>query len=311
MCIHRIKKKSVWWLLITVVFVIVVKMKENKIAQAADSMVCGQPIQTVPNQQNRNRSEASGEELCGSVTMAGSTAMEKMAGILAESFMLRYPGVTVTSEYTGSSAGIAAVLAGSADIGNSSRSLRKDEKDCGAVGNIVALDGIAVVTDADNPVVSLTTEQLTDIYTGKIRNWQEVGGTDEAIVVIGREAGSGTRCAFEKLLEIEERCAYANELDSTGAVMARAATVPGAVGYVSLDVLDDTVHVLAIDGIKPTQEAIQSGSYLLQRPFIMVTDGELSVQSKEVRAFFSYLKSKEGQKLIRSVGLVPVDAESK
>lgn len=245
--------------------------------------------------------------LSGSATMAGSTAMEKVAGILAESFMQQYPGVTVTVEFTGSSAGIRAVLAGSVDIGNSSRSLRAEEKAWGAVENIVAVDGIVVVTDADNPVTSLTTEQLSDIYTGKIRNWRDVGGMDEPVVVIGREAGSGTRCAFEELLGIEEKCAYANELDSTGAVMARAATIPGAIGYVSLDVLNDSVQVIAIDGIKPTPEAIQSGSYLLQRPFVMVTDGELSVQSEIVQEFFVYLKSQEGRSLIRSVGLIPVN----
>lgn len=293
-CIRRKKRMS--WFIAAVVLAIILPYVYGYATGRSPWKASGQSIEDM--------------SLCGSITMAGSTAMEKIAGILAESFMLRYPGITVSVEFTGSSAGIAAVLAGSTDIGNSSRSLRADEKACGAVENVVAVDGIAVITDASNPVTSITVEQLADIYMGKIRNWREVGGMDEAIVVIGREAGSGTRCAFEKLLGIEERCTYANELDSTGAVMARAATVPGAVGYVSLDMLDDTVRVIAINGIQPTPEAVQSGSYLLQRPFIMVTDGELSVQSEEVQAFFSYLKSQEGQKLIQSVGLIPVDDES-
>lgn len=246
-------------------------------------------------------------QLQGSLVMAGSTAMENFAGSLAESFMLRYPNVTVTVEFTGSSVGIEAVLCGSADIGNSSRVLSKDEKERGAVENIVAFDAIAVITDASNPVMSLTMEQLADIYTGKVRNWREVGGEDQAVIVVGREAGSGTRCAFEKLLKIEDRCAYANEVDSTGAVMARAATIPGTIGYVSLDVLDGTVGVIAIDGIEPTERSVGSGKYPLRHPFVMVTDGGISEQDIIVQEFFAYLKTPEGQEVIRSLGFAIPD----
>lgn len=240
----------------------------------------------------------------GTVTMAGSTSMEKLANAAAECFMEKYPGVTVTVEFTGSSAGIEAMLAGSVDIANSSRLLREAERAAGAAENIVAIDGIAVITDVSNPVTSLTKWQLIDIYTGKIRNWKEVGGADEVVVVVGREAGSGTRQAFEELLDVEGQCAYANELDSTGAVMVKAVTIPGAIGYVSLDVLDDTVRVISIDGAEPTADNLRNGRYLLARPLVMATNGEIAEQKEAVRMFFSYLKSEEGKKLIESVGLI-------
>lgn len=238
------------------------------------------------------------------VTMAGSSSMEKFANALAESFMEKHPNVTLTAEFTGSSAGIESVLAGTVDIGNSSRNLSEDEKSAGAVENIVAIDGIAVITDASNPVTTLSTEQLGGIYQGDIRNWSEIGGMDMAIVVLGREAGSGTRVTFEELLGIRDMCAYANELNSTGAVKARVALTPGAIGYVSLDVLDDTVQVLSLDRIEPAEENIKSGKYLLSRPFIMVTNGKISEQSETVQEVFAYLKSGEGKRLIRAVGLI-------
>ncbi|MCM1121260.1 MAG: phosphate ABC transporter substrate-binding protein [Eubacterium sp.] len=241
------------------------------------------------------------------ITMAGSTSMEKLADALAESFMEEYPNVTVTVEFTGSSAGIESVLTGTADIGISSRTLKEEEKALGAVENIVAIEGIAVVTDTANKVTSLTLEQLTDIYTGKIRNWSRLGGADKAIVVIGREAGSGTRETFEKLLEVEYMCAYANELDSTGAVMARTASTPGAIGYVSRDVLNDSVQVLAIDGLQPTDQHILKGSYPLSRPLVMVTKGKIADQKNAARELFMYLHSKKGRKLIKSAGLIVPD----
>lgn len=245
--------------------------------------------------------------LTGTITMAGSTSMEKLANALAESFMTKYPGVTVMAEFTGSSAGIGAMLSGNVDIGLSSRSLNDGEKFSGAVENIVAIDGIAVITDASNEAADLSTEQLAGIYTGAIRNWREVGGADEVIVVIGREAGCGTRDSFEELLGVQDICAYANELNSTGAVMARVAATPGAIGYVSLDVLDDTVRTLSLDGIEPTGENIKAGRYLLCRPFVMATNGEISAQSEAVQEMFVYLKSEEGQELIKAVGLIVPD----
>lgn len=238
------------------------------------------------------------------ITMVGSTSMEKLADALAESFMAEYPHMTVTAEFTGSSAGIEAVLAGSADIAISSRPLKREEKALGAVENIVAAEGIVVIVDTSNTVQMLTMEQLTDIYTGRIRNWSELGGADEAVVVIGREAGSGTREVFEELLGIEYRCAYANELDSTGAVMARTASTPGAIGYVSRDVVNGTVQILAINGYEPTDSNISNSSYPLNRPLFMVTKGMVSTRKKAVQELFAYLCSKEGEKLIGSVGLI-------
>ena len=246
-------------------------------------------------------------DLSGTITMAGSTSMEKLANAVAESFMAKYPGVTVTAEFTGSSAGIESLAAGSVDIGNSSRALKDSEKEAGAVENIVAIDGIAVVTDPANTVAELTKDQLISIYKGETKNWSDLGGEDAAIVVVGREAGSGTRGAFEELLEIEDACAYANELDSTGAVMAKVASTPGSIGYVSLDVVDDTVAAIKLDGVEPTEENIKAGTYALSRPFVMATTGEIADQSEPVQALFAYLASDEGKELIKGVGLITVD----
>ena len=207
----------------------------------------------------------------------------------------------------GSGAGVEAVLNGTADIGNSSRNLKDEEKEKGAVENIVAIDGIAVVVDPANGVADLTREQLADVYTGKINNWKDLGGSDAPIVVVGRESGSGTRGAFEELLGLEDACKYSNELDSTGAVMAKVASTPGSIGYVSLDVLDDTVKALNLEGAEPTEENIKAGSYFLSRPFVMATKGDLSQQSELVQALFAYLRSDEGAELVKSVGLITIE----
>ena len=243
-------------------------------------------------------------DLSGSVSMSGSTSMEKLANAVAESFMAKYPGVTVTAEFTGSGAGIEAVTAGTCDIGNSSRHLKDEELANGVVENVVAIDGIAVVTDTANTVENLTKEDLAKIYTGEIKNWSEVGGNDQSIVVVGREAGSGTRDAFEEIVDVQEKCAYANELDSTGAVMAKVASTPGAIGYVSLDVVDSSVNALKINGVEATEENIVAGTYALQRPFVMATKGELSSQSELVKTWFNYISSDEGKEIIRNAGLI-------
>lgn len=243
-------------------------------------------------------------ELSGSITLAGSTSMEKFSNALAEAFMDKYPDVTVQAEFTGSSAGVEAVLGGQSDIGNSSRNLKDEEKGKGAAENIVAIDGIAVVTDPANTAADLTKEQLINIYNGTITNWKDAGGADQPIVVVGREAGSGTRGAFEEILKLEDVCKYANELDSTGAVMAKVASTPGAIGYVSLDVIDDTVKVLTLDKVEANEANIKTGDYFLSRPFVMATNGEISAQSDLVKALFDYVYSAEGDELIQSVGLI-------
>lgn len=246
-------------------------------------------------------------DLSGAISMVGSTSMEKFANALSESFMEKYPNVTVTAEFVGSGAGIEAVSNGTADIGNSSRNLKDEEKAGGVAENIVAIDGIAVVVDGANTVEDLTKQQLSDIYEGKITNWKDAGGNDAPIVVVGRESGSGTRSAFEELLKLEDMCKYSNELDSTGAVMAKVASTPGAIGYVSLDVLDDTVKAVKLEGAEPTEENIKAGSYFLSRPFVMATKGDISEQNDLVKALFDYIYSDEGAEIVKSVGLIAVD----
>ena len=244
--------------------------------------------------------------LSGSISMVGSTSMEKLANALSEAFMEEYPDVTVTAEFVGSGAGIEAVTNGTADIGNSSRSLKDEEKAAGVVENIVAIDGIAVCVDPANEVADLTKEQLTNIYNGTITNWKEVGGADEPIIVIGREAGSGTRGAFEELVDLKDACKYANELDSTGAVIAKVASTPGAIGYASLDALDDSVKALSLEGVEATAENIKAGNYFLSRPFVMATKGEISEQNDLVQAWFDFVLGDEGQQVASEVGLITV-----
>lgn len=259
---------------------------------------------TQTESQATDNNTADNTNLSGSVTLAGSTSMEKLANAMNEAFMEKYPSVSATAEFTGSSAGIESLAAGSVDIGDASRALSDDEKGQGIVENIVAIDGIAVITDTDNTITDIKSEDLAKVYTGEITNWKDLGGKDEQIVVIGREAGSGTRDAFEELMDVKDSCKYAQELDSTGAILAKVAATPGAVGYVSLDVLDDTVNGLQINSVEPTEENILAGTYVLQRPFVMATKGEISEQSEQVQAYFDFINSEDGQNVIKSVGLI-------
>lgn len=243
-------------------------------------------------------------KLNGTLKLAGSTSMEKVAKALQEGFMAANTGVTVSVEFNGSSAGIEQVLSGTVDIGNASRNLKDSEKTSGAVENVIAIDGIAVIVDKGNTVTNITKEELVKIYTGEIKNWNQLGGEDSPITVIGRESGSGTRGAFEELLKIEDQCTYAQELDSTGTVLATVAATEGAIGYVSLDVLNDTVIAMSLDGVEATEANIVNGTYSLCRPFVMATKGEISEQNELVQAFFNYIKSEEGQAIIKKVGLI-------
>ena len=256
---------------------------------------------------NTDKENNQNETLSGKLSLSGSTSMEKVCEALAETFMEEYPDVTVTVEYTGSGAGIESVTNKMVDIGNSSRALKDTEKEKGVVENVIAIDGIAVITNSSNAVEKLTKEDLIKIYTGEIKNWKELGGKDENIVVLGREAGSGTRGAFEELLGIVDSCVYAGELDSTGGVKAKVASTEGTIGYVSLDVVDDTVKALKLDGVEATEANIKAGSYLLSRPFVMATNGEISAQNEIVQTWFDYIKSAEGQEVIKSVGLILPD----
>lgn len=243
----------------------------------------------------------------GKVTLEGSTSMEKLMNALKESIVEDYPNLSLESQFTGSGAGIKAVASGSTDIGNSSRALTEEEKAQGIVENIVAIDGIAMITDKSNTVKNLTKQQLADIYTGKIANWKAVGGQDQQIVVVGREAASGTRGAFEEILDIKDKCKYANELNETGAVVAKVQETAGAIGYVSLDIVQDSqdkVNTLQLDGVDASESTILAGTYQLQRPFVMATKGEIKDQSEQVQALFQFIQSEKGQEVIKKVKLI-------
>lgn len=242
------------------------RMKKLLVLATAATMMtaaftgCGSSSDGADNNADTSADEGtSNENLSGSLSLAGSTSMEKLCEALKESFMEKNPGVTVTVEYTGSGSGIESVSAGSVDIGDSSRALTDDEK---------------------------------------------ANGVEENIVAIGREAASGTRGAFEELLDVKDQCKYAQELDSTGAVLAKVGSTPGAIGYVSLDVLDDTVTAMKIDGVEATEENIVAGKYLLSRPFVMATKGKIDEQNNIVKAWFDYVNSDEGQAVIKKVGLI-------
>ncbi|MDD6422372.1 MAG: phosphate ABC transporter substrate-binding protein [Intestinibaculum porci] len=247
---------------------------------------------------------SSGESLSGKVSLNGSTSMEKYVTALGEGFKEKYPDMTVETQFTGSSAGVQALIDGQCDIADSSRSLTPAEKKKGLVENVVAIDGIAISLNKKNKVNNVTAKQLADIYTGKITNWKQLGGADEKIVVIGRESASGTRAAFEELLKVENKCKYAQELDNTGAVVAKCASTTGAIGYVSLDAVDNTIKTAKLNGVEATESNIKAGTYKLSRPFVMATKGAISKQNKKVQAIFKYVNSDEGQKILKKVGLI-------
>ncbi len=247
---------------------------------------------------------SSGESLSGKVSLNGSTSMEKYVTALGEGFKEKYPDMTVETQFTGSSAGLQALIDGQCDIADSSRSLTPAEKKKGLVENVVAIDGIAISLNKKNKVNNVTAKQLADIYTGKITNWKQLGGADEKIVVIGRESASGTRAAFEELLKVENKCKYAQELDNTGAVVAKCASTTGAIGYVSLDAVDNTIKTAKLNGVEATESNIKAGTYKLSRPFAMATKGAISKQNKKVQAIFKYVNSDEGQKILKKVGLI-------
>ena len=244
-------------------------------------------------------------ELSGTVATDGSTSMEKVIGALGEAFMEQNKGVTFTYNPTGSGSGITAVGEGRCDIGLSSRALKDDEKASGLKETVLALDGISVIVNPANPVSDLDVETIAKIYTGEITNWKEVGGNDAEIVLIGREAGSGTRDGFESITDTKDSCKYRQELTSTGDVITTVSTNPDAIGYASLAALKDNVKALTVGGIAPTEDTVKDGSYVIQRPFVLVTkDGtELSTAAQ---AFFDYATSADAADLIAAAGAVAV-----
>lgn len=239
----------------------------------------------------------------GTVSTDGSTSMEKVIGTLGEAFAAANPGVNFTYNPTGSGAGIQAAAEGRCDIGLASRSLKPEEKEAGLQETVLAYDGIAIIVNPENPLSDLSLDALAAVYKGEITNWQQLGGSDAEIVLIGREAGSGTRDGFESITGTAEQCQYRQELTSTGDVITTVAGNPNAIGYASLASIKDNVKPLAIDGTIPSEETIKDGSYAVQRPFVLVTKQGARL-SETAQQFFDYITSAEAADLIAAAGVV-------
>ncbi|MBO4938627.1 MAG: phosphate ABC transporter substrate-binding protein [Oscillospiraceae bacterium] len=244
--------------------------------------------------------------LSGKVATDGSTSMEKVIGALKETFEGENTGVEVTYNPTGSSSGIKAVQEGRCDIGLSSRALKAEEKEQGLVGTVLAYDGIAVIVNPENTVEDLTVEQIASIYKGEITNWSEVGGIDAGIVLIGREAGSGTRGGFEEIVGVEDLCQYRQELTSTGDVITAVSQNPGAIGYASLASVKDTVKAIKVGGVAPSEETVKDETYAIQRPFVLVTK-EGTALTETAQAFFDFITSEAAREVISAAGVVPAN----
>ena len=241
--------------------------------------------------------------LTGTVSTDGSTSMEKVIGALSESFMAQNSGVTVNYNPTGSGSGITAVQEGTCDIGLSSRALKDEEKSAGLKETVLAYDGIAIIVHPDNPVSDLSIEQIAKLYTGEITNWKDVGGNDAEVVLIGREAASGTRDGFESITGTKDACQYRQELTSTGDVITAVSRNPDAIGYASLASIKDTVKALNVGGVTPSEATVKDGSYLVQRPFVLVTV-EGKALSPAAQAFFDYALSADAASIISAAGAV-------
>lgn len=242
-------------------------------------------------------------ERSGTVSTDGSTSMEEVIGVLGEAFMEQNKGITFTYNPTGSGSGITAVQEGRCDIGLSSRSLKEDEKAAKLRETVLAYDGIAIIVHPDNPTTDLTLDQITAIYTGQITNWHDVGGNDAEIVLIGREAGSGTRDGFESITDTKDKCQYRQELTSTGDVITTVASNANAIGYASLASVKDTVKALSVGGVAPSESTIKDGSYVVQRPFVLVTKADAPL-SEEAKKFYDFAISSDVVDLIASAGVV-------
>ena len=251
------------------------------------------------------KANGNGTTTGGTVSTDGSTSMEKVIGALGESFMEANSGTTFTYNPTGSGSGIQAVSEGRCDIGLSSRALKDDEKASGLKETIVALDGIAIIVNPQNPVKDLSLEQIAKIYTGEITNWKDVGGEDAEIVLIGREAGSGTRDGFESITGTKDACQYRQELTSTGDVITTVSQNPNAIGYASLAAIKDSVKALTVNGVAPTEATVKDGTYLVQRPFVLVTK-EGAALSETAQKFFDFATSADAASIISAAGAVPV-----
>ena len=308
---EKMKKKS---LILTVLLVVALLLvgcgpKENGGGQTE----APKPVKTEAPKPDESKAPEKTEpektepeaKVTGTVSTDGSTSMEKVIGALGEAFTKNNEGTKFAYNPTGSGSGIEAVKNGRCDIGLASRALKEEEKADGLVETTLALDGIAMIVSPDNPVDDLTLEQIADIYTGKITNWKDVGGNDAVIVVIGREAGSGTRDGFESVTKTKDACTYRQELTSTGDVITTVSTNPDAIGYASLASVKDSVKALKVNGVTPSEDTVRDGSYKLQRPFVLVTkkDTQLSAVAQK---FFDFATSNEANDIISAAGVVPV-----
>ena len=256
------------------------------------------------NDDNKDNNDDNAK-VTGTVSTDGSTSMEKVIMSLGESFQAENKGITVGYNPTGSGSGITAVREGRCDIGLASRALKDDEKASGLKETVLALDGIAIIVNPENKVSDLTVEQIAKIYTGEITNWKDVGGDDAEIVLIGREAGSGTRDGFESITGTKDSCKYRQELTSTGDVITTVAGNPNAIGYASLASIKDTVKAISVNGVAPSEATVSDGSYEVQRPFILVTKEGVEL-SKAAQLFFDYATGKDAADIISAAGAVPV-----
>ena len=256
--------------------------------------------------QSGETTSTTAETVSGTVSTDGSTSMEKVIGALGEAFQEENSNVTVTYNPTGSGTGITAVAEGRCDVGLSSRSLKDEEKSQGLKETVLAYDGIAVIVNPENPVADLDVETIAKIYTGEITNWKDVGGNDGEIVLIGREANSGTRDGFESITDTEDKCKYRQELTSTGDVIATVASNPNAIGYASVASVKDTVKAITVGGVEPNEETIKDGSYVIQRPFVLVTKEGVTLSSA-AQAFYDYALSESAKEIITGAGVVPAN----
>ena len=275
-------------------------------AVMALALLAGCGNQTDNNSSNNNGGDASdtpAASVSGTVSTDGSTSMEKVIGALSESYMAANKDVTVNYNPTGSGAGITAVQEGTCDIGLSSRALKDEEKAAGLKETVLAYDGIAIIVHPDNPVSDLSIEQIAKLYTGEITNWKDVGGSDAEVVLIGREAASGTRDGFESITGTKDKCQYRQELTSTGDVITAVSQNPDAIGYASLAAIKDSVKALSVDGVTPSEATVKDGSYQVQRPFVLVTV-EGKVLSAAAQSFFDYATSADAADIIAKAGAV-------
>ena len=274
-------------------------------AAAAALTACGGSASSSASTAAGSAASSTAAALSGNVATGGSTSMKNVIAALTEGFAEVEPGVTVSYDPTGSGAGITGAADKTLDIGLSSRALKDDEK-ADVEGTTIALDGIAIIVNNASKVEDLTVDQLKQMFTGEITNWSEVGGDDGEIVLIGREAGSGTRDGFESIVEVKDSCKYAQELTATGAVISAVEANPLAIGYASLSAVGDTVKMVTVGGVECSEDTVKDGSYEVQRPFVFVTNKSVAL-SEQAQAFFDFATSADAADLIRTAGAVPVN----